>query len=658
MHPSLARPGRLPIFLGRAGRLISGAAMVWEITGNHYVTFCLGDDASVQRLNVLHRGLGGLFEWSSAPALENGPGLLRPVVLRAGEPIATGAFTHERVDRWIPQYRADPFPDLTLTMTVCAPGGYDPVVRGGMVQLELQNHANIEQTLQVGVEGVWSWSHKHVLSGRPLLEPNRIVGGDGAHPGIALEAGPPQAGAALGLHVQSQEPQYEIGDGKGGFRPLAPGESRAVANGRPLAFRALGTLRLKAGGRARLAVHIGVAPERDGALAGAAHLARIGAGTLLRHARLELARLARRSDQVELSELLNRNLVFNYYCGVARAIDDDFLYPVSSRSPLHGASAVVNEREALLWTVPALCETDPPLARELLLRMFEQYSDRPGAHWRYVDGAVLDPGMSVANLCAYGLALDLYATTTDDASLRDEPVVQDALRDIDELLFSRLHPDIFLARSDVLPSGDAADQPYITYDNVLMWAFARALERIWPFAEPPRLQHAADELSSAIWSRCTVDLEGVHVLAYCSDLARDATIYDDPAGSLRMLPFLDFCSIDDPVWAETMSLLRSTRYPLWHGERAFPGHAERSDPDHGVLAALCADLLADRAPDAQALLQRLRLHEGLACDAYDFDTGEPARGLHAAATAGFLAWALTRAMRVRRPMRSAVRRAS
>ncbi|HEU5208863.1 MAG TPA: hypothetical protein VFU06_05575 [Longimicrobiales bacterium] len=632
--------------------------MAWEITGNHYVTLCLDDEAAVQRVNVLHAGLGGLLEWSCNTGTEDGPGLLRPVVMRAGEPLATGRFTHERVDRWIPQYRADPFPDLSLRVTAFGPGGYDPIVRGAVLLFELENHANIEQTLQVGVEGVWAWSQLHIRTPRPLHAPNRISEGDSRHPGIALEAGPIASGAALGLCVEGSDVHYEIADAGVGRRASVPGEAHTVHNGVPITFRALGTLRLRPGGRARLAVHIGVAPERDGALATAGRMARLGAQQLLRNARLELARLARRSDQVALSELLNRNLTFNYYCGVARGVDDDFIYPLASRSPLHGETAVVSEREALLWTLPALCETDPQLARELLLRIYELFSDRPGFHARYVNGAVLDPGLSVANLCAYGIAVDQYVATTEDATVLDEPTIQDGLRDIDELLFSRLHPEIFLARGEVLPDGAPADQPYVTWDNVLLWAFVRALDRIWALPDPPRLQNAADELAGTIWSRCTVEVEGSNVLACSTDLERDAAIYDDPVGSLRLLPFLEFCEFDDPVWTDTMSLLRSRRYPLWHGERAFPGEASRRDPDHAVLAALCADLLADRSQDAQALIQRLRLPGGIACDAYDVDTGDAARGVHAAAAAGFLGWALTRAMRVRRPMRSAVRRAS
>jgi hypothetical protein len=565
---------------------------------------------------------------------------------------------HERIDRWIPSYRADPFPDLSLRVTAFGPGGYDPIVRGAVLFFELENHANIEQTLQVGAEGEWAWSQLHIRTPRALADLNRISAGAPDQPGIALEAGPVASGAAVGLCVEGREVRYEMRDRNGAWQLLGEHEAHARANGDAIAFRALGTVRLRPGGRARLAVHVGVATERDGALATAGRMAQLGAQRLLRNARLELARLARRSDQVALSELLNRNLTFNYYCAVARGVDDDFIYPVASRSPLHGATAVVSEREALFWTMPALCETDPQLARELLLRIFELFSDRPGFHARYVNGSVLDPGLSIANLCVYGVAVDQYVAATEDASVLDEPTIQDGLRDIDELLFSRLHPEIFLARGEVLPDGAAADQPYVTWDNVLLWAFVRALERIWTLPDPPRLQNAKEEIASTIWSRCTVEVDGGNVLACSTDLGRDAAIYDDPVGSLRLLPFLEFCEIDDPVWSDTMSLLRSRRYPLWHGERAFPGQASRRDPDHAVLAALCADLLADRSRDAQALIQRLRLPGGLACDAYDVDTGAAARGIHAAAAAGFLGWALTRAMRVRRPMRSAVRRAS
>jgi len=657
MHPSLADDGPFRIFRGRRDEP-QVTTMTWEITGNHYVTLCLDDEAAVQRLNVLHAGLGGLLEWSSGAGIEDGPGLLRPVVMRAGVPLATGSFVHERIDRWIPQYRADPFPDLSLRVTAFGPGGYDPIVRGAVLLFELENEANIEQTLRVGVEGRWAWSHLHVRSPRALLEPNRIGSGNAEQAGITLEAGPVSSGAAIGLAVEGSEVRYEIGNDTGAYRRFERGDALVVDNGTPVTFRALGTLRLRPGGRARLAVHIGVAPERDGALATAARMVQLGAQRLLRTARLELARLARQSDQVALSELLNRNLTFNYYCAVARGVDDDFIYPLASRSPLHGDTAVVNEREALLWTMPALCETDPQLARELLLRIFELYSDRPGFHARYVDGAVLDPGLSVANLCAYGIAVDQYVSATDDATVLDEPSVQDGLRDIDELLFSRLHPEVYLARGEVLPEGQPADQPYVTWDNVLLWVFIRALDRIWVLPDPPRLQDGANELASTIWSRCTVELDGTNVLACSTDLERDAAIYDDPVGSLRLLPFLEFCDLDDPVWTDTMGLLRSSRYPLWHGERAFPGHASRRDPDHAVFAALCADLLADRGREAQALIQRLQLPGGIACEAYDVDTGEAAYGVHAAPVAGFLGWALTRAMRIRRPMRSAVRRAS
>src|SRR5690606_36770979 len=131
--------------------------------------------------------------------------------------------------------------------------------------------------------------------------------------------------AAIGLAVEGSEVRYEIVDDTRAYRRFERGDALDVDNGTAGTFRARGTLRLRPGGRARLAVHIGVAPELDGALATAARMAQLGAQRLLRNARLELARLARHSDQVALSELLTRNLTFNYYCAVARGVDDDFI---------------------------------------------------------------------------------------------------------------------------------------------------------------------------------------------------------------------------------------------------------------------------------------------------------------------------------------------
>ena len=203
------------------------------------------------------------------------------------------------------------------------------------------------------------------------------------------------AGTPFALHyasdrVPGRRAAYELDV------PLDPGAEHTAPNGVVQRFRIARAVRLRAGRSVASAFYIGAAPERDGALATAAHFARIGADEIMRLARLDLSRLARKTADAGAAGLLNRNLLFACYAGIARAIDDDRLYFVRSRAPTHGACAVFGEREALLWLLPALTAADPFMAREALMRAFEQYSHRPGERARYLDGGVLEPGFCLA----------------------------------------------------------------------------------------------------------------------------------------------------------------------------------------------------------------------------------------------------------------------
>jgi hypothetical protein len=395
--------------------------------------------------------------------------------------------------------------------------------------------------------------------------------------------------------------------------------------------------------RATFAFMLGVGPERDGATLSARRLHSLGAEELLRRARLDLASLNRITDEVEARDLVARNLVFHHYWAAARAIDDDRLYPVMSRSPGYGPCAVFGEREALAWSLPAYALTDPLVARELLLRILEVHSDRPGNLKRYVDGGILDAGFSLGRACEYALAIDAYIDVTRDAGFADEPLVQQVLREMEDIVYGRLHAEIFLGSTEVLPGGERADYPYCAYDNVLVWRFCRTLERQRRAekGEPrSRLANGEEEIEAAFWQRFTTDVDGLTVIAYSSDLKGHAAVYDDPAGSLRLLPHFGFCPADDPIWTNTMELLHSRAYPLWLGAGRRPGFASRSEPRVARFSALCADLLTSRRPAALDVLRALDLPGGVACGGWDPATGGAASEPYAASEAGFLVWAL------------------
>src|SRR5678809_1393623 len=77
------------------------------------------------------------------------------------------------------------------------------------------------------------------------------------------------------------------------------------------------------------------------------------------------------------------------FYGVGRALDDAQYYLVRTRAPWNGRGVTVRDWDALMWTIPAVQLADPPLARELLLRMCELHGYAPGRGVHYLDGTLL-----------------------------------------------------------------------------------------------------------------------------------------------------------------------------------------------------------------------------------------------------------------------------
>ena len=679
----------------------------WELTGNHVVSLPLIDRASgaIVRVGVLHRGAAGVVEWAAADdeallalsfRIDGNPAALGPLewerldgwiphfdaelrTVPADPPAGAEAAEPGEGDGGSRGSRRERADRLRVRATICAPAGHEPGLRGAVYLVELENRGRAEREIEVSLGGIWRRTLRRVLSERGWGERNRVVVGTA---GVVLQAGSAGPGLAVvpGGAGEDLPHRLELDDTAAPGTPAAPltapapgappapasppadttapaaqpphtgtGSAptvpyeRAFPDGSAARLAVGRKVRVGAGKRAQVAFFLGVGPDGDGALATALYLRGLGAAELLRRGRLELARLARTPDVAEWAPLLNRALFFNYFFALGRAIDDDRFYPVSSRSPLLASGASFRERDALLWSLPAITLLDPWLAREVLMRIFEQFAHRPGEALHYLDGAVLAPGFALDQACAYGLALERYARDAHDEQVHEDPLVQDVLRDLDDVLFHRLHPETFLAATELLPSGGPPDHPYVTYDNVLLWAFCQALPRLWVAEGPddrPRLGAGADEIEAAIWHDCTTEVDQTPLIAWSVDLQGVAAVYDDPAGSLALLPALGFCAADDPLWSETLEFLRSSRYPFWLGDHDFPGLAGRAHPDAAGLAALCSDLLGPRRGDALELLHRLDLDDGIACEAWNPDTGRPARGLHYAALAGFLGWAL------------------
>ena len=127
------------------------------------------------------------------------------------------------------------------------------------------------------------------------------------------------------------------------------------------------------------------------------------------------------------------------------------------------------------------------------------------------------------------------------------------------------HPTVDLYSTFLQPTDDMHNYPYLTYDNVLVWRTLRVLARL---LGDPLSEEKAEKVKEAIFRYCVFELDRKPVFAWSVDLKENRDIYDEPPGSLQLLPFYGFCDQENVIWKNTVSMIRDKYYPL-----SFAGHA-------------------------------------------------------------------------------------
>ena len=113
---------------------------------------------------------------------------------------------------------------------------------------------------------------------------------------------------------------------------------------------------------------------------------------------------------------MNRNFLFTELYAWGRTIDTEQLVGVTSRSPRYYVSAAYWDRDAMLWSFPALLDIDPPMARDALEYALTTQLRNTGTHSRFIDGVVLEDGFQLDEAAAPVLALASYVKRTNDTA--------------------------------------------------------------------------------------------------------------------------------------------------------------------------------------------------------------------------------------------------
>lgn len=578
----------------------------YQVTGNEYVSLpaIREDTGAVQGLTVLHMGAKGLLELCGGDAP-----LIAPVVRVAGQEAMPAKLRWRRENAWVPVAQGEA-QGVGVTLTYLCPLGE----RAFFVRLEAENRRDVPLEVWLGVRGQWT---------RTLHEVNETIALDGRRtqePSGWNNAFVMQEVAGLPLCA---------------FAPIA--EARVKWTWGDMAFEGGRGALLAPGERMCAELIFGVGVETVAAATSAKHLLRLGYERCLRQTLGWLKKRMLPAQDATVARMMNENLFFSFFFASGRTLDTEEMCLMTSRSPRYYVSAAYWDRDSLLWSFPAIVLTDAAYAREILMHVFTRQIRNVGQHSRYIDGTLLEPGFELDELCAPVLALEGYLVRTGDPALLQEPCVKSGLFRILSVLETKRHPEIELYETFLQPTDDEIVYPYLTYDNALVW---RVLLLLSEWLERPDLARRAGGVKAAVYRYCV--REGQFV--WSTDLEGHYDIYDEPPGSLQLLPHYGFCAMDDPVWQSTVRAIRSEAYPLSFAHRPIAEIGCRHAPHPWVLS-ICNSLLCGHADTALAHLARTRMDNGLACESVNEDTGECETGAAFATCAGFLAYALWSAAR-------------
>lgn len=336
-----------------------------------------------------------------------------------------------------------------------------------------------------------------------------------------------------------------------------------------------------------------------------------------------------------LTGIYNTNLFFCIFYSTGITLDTEELVCATSRGTRYYVSAAYWDRDVLLWAFPAILDADHELAENILHYIFGRQRKNLGIHSRYIDGTVLEPGFELDELMSPIIALESYVEQTGDKEILEDGRVQKGIRQILKTLGSMRHPEIALYETFLQPTDDEIIHPYLTYNNVLVWRSLNALSKLYP-QKYASLASVAEEVRTMVYEHCVFhDKNGNPYFGWSVDLKGQHNVYDEPPGSLQLLPYYGFCAATDEIWLNTVSMIRSSAY-----EYSFAGYpiAEIgcAHAPYPWILSLCNSLLCGHAHQAFRELEMLEMDNGIACESVDPVDGTCTTGAAFATCAGFL----------------------
>ena len=580
-------------------------------TGNETITLPTlnAENGAIEAVGFLSMAQRGMVELRGT---EDAPFLAPFVQIEENGEYLNLPFTDMKCHRerfWIPVLTSEAG-DAIFSMTVLT-----PVEERGFA-LRLTVSAAKKTRIRFGLRGCWAGAW-HVVNEEKQVEGNKYCYRSGWNGGPVFD--------------------FRCGFPLFAFAPMCDGpvESEFHEEDHKICFSLSRTAELPAGGEETLTVFWGFGFEEVAAATSAKELLRRGWDWEYEKTDAWLDARAHTFQSKQLTELYNTNLFFCMFYAAGLTLDTEEEVCMTSRSPRYYVSAAYWDRDTLLWAFPAILDADPAMARRILEYVFTRQRRNFGVHSRYIDGTVLEPGFELDELVAPVIALANYVEKAGDRELLEDRSVLRGIEVILQKLAAVKHPEADLYETFLQPTDDERVWPYLTYDNTLVWLALTKLANLLP-ERYAALEEQAARVKAAIYKHCVFrDETGKRYFGWSVDLMGNHDVYDEPPGSLQLLPYYGFCGSEDEIWKNTVRMIRSPDY-----EYSFAGQpvAEIGCPHapYPWVLSICNSLLCGHAEQAWRELEQIRMDNGIACESVDPVGGVCMTGAAFATCAGFL----------------------
>lgn len=576
-------------------------------TGNEMISLPKINEATAEiedftYLSMQHKGLIEVRGSDSMP-------LIQPFVRVNGQEFPLTGLKWTREHYWIPSLAAKAG-NNAFVMTILAPVGE----RGFAMKLSFTAAENAD--VSWGLKGCWesSW---HCINEDKKLEGITHCYESGWNSSVIFD--------------------FRCGAPMFAFAPMCDKETKAdyVVENNTVTYALSRTDSIVKGETCEMVFYWGLGYEEVAAATSAKEMLRRGWDWEYRRTAAWLEKRTTRMATPKLTEIYNINLFFCIFYSTGVTLDTEELVCATSRGTRYYVSAAYWDRDVLLWAFPAILDADQELAEQILHYIFGRQRKNLGIHSRYIDGTVLEPGFELDELMSPILALENYVDWTGDTKILEDSNVQKGITQILKTLDSMKHPETMLYETFLQPTDDEIVHPYLTYNNVLVWRGLHGLAKLYP-GKYRALSRQAEEVKAAIYKHCVFhDGQGKPYFGWSVDLKGQHNVYDEPPGSLQLLPYYGFCDANDEIWRNTVFMIRSPDYAYSFADSPIAEIGCAHAPYPWILS-LCNSLLCGHADHAFRELEILEMDNGIACESVDPGTGICTTGAAFATCAGFL----------------------